>query len=175
MNELQRAGMGSGPAEETLRLIAALAAPDGLADRVQMRLRTAPRKTRLFQWPVHLMPSGYAGSQMLRVAAAVLIVCTVVGGSWGMYWHVQPAASAAGAAPVPARLGNSGGFSSAGAMRKPDTLNGPVLTHAVPVRQEDAGSHEALPAESPMGQAQAPRHKAGTHKQPGKAQAIPQR
>ena len=111
-------------AEETLRLVAKLPAPDGLVDRVQERLRTAPRRARVFEWP-----GTYRYAVAMRGAAAAAIVLMVAGGGWSIYSHVQPLP----AGPVvvaPARMGGSG-FSTAGAMRKPDSPNGPVLTHAV--------------------------------------------
>jgi hypothetical protein len=120
-------------AEETLRLIARLAAPDGLVDRVQSRLRTAPRAATVFSWPLTLRPAGgWMHGNLVRGTAAAAIVCVVAGGGWGIYSRVQPAAApAAKVIVMPGRVGTSGGFSSAGAMRTPDTLNGPVLKHAV--------------------------------------------
>jgi len=118
-------------AEKTLRLIAGLPAPKGLADRVQKRLSTAPRG-RLLQWPVVLMPGGWPHTSALRAAAAAAIVCIVAGGGWRIYSHVQtPAAPTAKVVVMPARVGAQGAFSNAGAMRTPDTLAKPVLTHAV--------------------------------------------
>ena len=109
-------------AEQTLRLIATLAAPAGLDDRVRAGLRVAPRpQARLLAWPRAISPvSGW-----LRSAAAAAIVCVVAGGGWGIYSHVQRG-------QVPAGV-SAGRFSSAGTVRKPLTLNGPVVAHAVPV------------------------------------------
>ena len=128
------AGSVCGSAEETLRLIARLPAPEGLEERVRGRLRTAPRTGlgtgRILHWPAALSPSsGLAGSWM-RGAAAAAIVCVVAGGGWGIYSRVAPAAPAK-VVVMPPRVGAGEGFSSAGAMRTPETLNGPVLLHPV--------------------------------------------
>jgi hypothetical protein len=120
-------------AEETLRLIATLPAPEGLADRVQARLTTAPRRSFL----VNLGGSsrnGWMYRPMLRGCAAAAIVLVVAGGGWSIYSHVQPTSSAK-VIEMPARVGSGGAFSNAGAMHTPDTLNGPVLAHpAAPVQ-----------------------------------------
>lgn len=117
-------------AEDTLRLIAALPAPEGLADRVHARLRTASRTGGLFSWAFAPVAGYRLHSPMFRGAAAAAIVCLVAGGGWQICTHVQPPATANNWVQ-PARVGNSGGFSNAGAMRTPDTLDRPVLTHAV--------------------------------------------
>jgi hypothetical protein len=64
----------------------------------------------------------------MRGAAAAAIVFVVAGGGWGIYSRVQPS-PAAKVIVMPARSGAASGFSNAGAMRTPQTLNGPVLTH----------------------------------------------
>jgi hypothetical protein len=131
-------------AEETLRVIARLPAPDGLADRVQAGLRAAPRSSRVLRWPVWFAGDGFRYGTALRGAAAAAIVCVVAGGGWRIYSHVQTAPSAQ-ALPVPARMGN--GFSSAGAMRTPDSPSAPVLTHAlIPAPQVPAMNLPAHPA-----------------------------
>ena len=61
----------------------------------------------------------------MRGAAAAAIVFVVVGGGWGVYLRVQPV-QAPKVIAMP-RVSAGGGFSSAGAMRTPQTLNGPVL------------------------------------------------
>lgn len=136
-------------AETTLRLVATLPAPEGLVDRVQDGLRTAPRG-HLLEWPTALLPGAWMMSPALRCAAAAAIVCIVAGGGWRIYSHVQtPAAPTANVVVMPARVGAHGAFSSAGAMRTPDTLAKPVLTHAV----------TAVPESRPP----APRHKLRHH------------
>ena len=126
-------------AEETLRLIARLHAPEGLEERVQEGLRVAAipaaHQARILSWPVVLRSYGsWMQSAPMRAAAAAAIVAVVVGGGWIVSSRLPAAqpgvavtASPHGAAP--------GGFSSAGAKRTPQTLDRPVV--AAPV--------EALP------------------------------
>jgi hypothetical protein len=115
--------------ESTLRLIAQLPAPDGLAERVQASLRvpsqTAPIRARILSWPTALQIN-FVASDWLRTAAAAAIVFVVVGGAWGVYSRIQPAQPSTAIA-APPRTGSQGGFSNAGAMRTPQTLNGPTV------------------------------------------------
>ena len=122
-----------GSVEDTLRLLASLPAPVGLEDRIHAGLRASqlsqPHRARFLAWPAALRPEGnWMQSAMVRSAAAAAIVMVVAGGGWGVYSRVQPhpTAKAIVLAPRPAV---SGGFASGGAMRTPQTLNGPVLTH----------------------------------------------
>jgi hypothetical protein len=139
--------------EETLRLIASLPAPAGLEDRVQAGLRAAPGTARILYWPAALLPaSGMAGS-WLRGAAAAAIVFVVAGGGWGIYSRVQPIQPAR-VLVMPPRVGAGGGFSSAGAMRTPETLNGPVLLHPATVQPAQAKT-PARTAKTPLDRGQA--------------------
>lgn len=127
---------GCGGYEETLRLLANLPAPAGLAERVQAGLQAGgAAPARILRWPVRLgqivqmdqvgqfwMQSGFA-----RGLAAAAIVCMVAGGGWGVYSRVQPSQPARGIA-LP-HVGAPGGFAGAGAMRTPQTLNAPVVVH----------------------------------------------
>jgi len=123
--------------EDTLRLVAGLPAPEGLEDRVHARLRTAPRTSSLLHWPFAPLISYRVQSPAFRTAAAAAIVCVVAGGGWQIFSHVQIAPQP-NAIVQPARIGNSGGFSNAGAMRTPDTLDRPVLKHPLPSSQPDS-------------------------------------
>lgn len=116
-------------ADETLRLIASLPAPDGLSDRIHAALRTAPRNAVVLRWPVAIS----SHSSFLRGAAAAAIVCVVAGGGWRIYSHV-PAQTSPQIIQMPQSGSLSGGFGSAGARHVPDTLNGPVLTRHTPVQ-----------------------------------------
>ncbi len=126
---------GSGEFEETLRLIARFSAPEGLEERVQAGLRaaasTASGRARILRWPEALRLENDWMQNLARAAAAAAIVAVVVGGGWGISSRFQPAQpSSAIAVPTaaPDKLDNGqGGFSSAGAMRTPQTLNGPVV------------------------------------------------
>jgi hypothetical protein len=140
--------------EDTLRLIAGLPAPDGLKDRVHSRLRTAPRAAGLLPWPITPLMGYRFHSPAFRTAAAAAIVCVVAGGGWQIFSHVQTAPQP-NAIVQPARIGNSGGFSNAGAMRTPDTLDRPVLKHPLPSNQRDS----IAPAPAPP----AKKHKPAKH------------
>lgn len=145
------AGAAHGSAEETLRLIASLPAPEGLAERVQQALRAAPHTSRVLSWPAALQPQ----SAWMRAVAAAAIVFVVAGGGWGVYAHVQQGQPGKGIV-LPVRGPEGAGFSSAGAMRTPQTLNGPTIMQpakqqqakAKPVKKRMAhgGAHTAYPA-----------------------------
>ncbi len=109
--------------EDTLRLIAGLAAPEGLEQRVRAALRTAPRQGRVLAWPLTLR----ADAAWVRATAAAAIVMVVAGGGWGVYSRIQPGQRAK--APLaPARVGTMSGFSGAGAVRTPQTLQPPAVS-----------------------------------------------
>ncbi len=123
--------------EDTLRLIASLPAPEGLANRVKDGLRHAPRDARVLSWRKPLRPSGgWMQSTMARGAAAAAIVCIVAGGGWRIYSRVQPPPAAKVVVMPPRGASAGNGFSQAGAKRVPDTLNGPVLTHPLAANTE---------------------------------------
>ena len=127
---------GSPDIDVTLRLIATVAAPEGLADRVHARLRSAPRAARVLHWPTNFRTE----SGWMRSAAAAAIAFVVVGGGWGVYSRVQPNKVIA----MPPHVAAPGGFSNAGAMRTPQTVNGPVIEHPA-----NAPAVTATPAASP--------------------------
>jgi len=131
-----------GSAEATLRLLARLPAPEGLEDRVMAGLKSAPRSARVLRWPMALQPAG----SWMRGAAAAAIVFVVAGGGWGIYSRVQPAQPGR-AVTMPPHVGAAGGFSSAGAMRTPETLKGPVLTQPVIAKPVQAKPLPKAPAQ----------------------------
>jgi len=134
-------GAVPGSAEETLLLIASLPAPNGLEDRVEAVLRSAPRGGQVLLWPKTFRPASFhIDRPWLRVAAAAAIAFVVVGGGWGVYSHVERQ-QAAKVIVVPARPAATGGFSNAGAIRTPQTLNGPVL--AQPADASSAANRRA--------------------------------
>ena len=116
-------------AEGTLRLIASLPAPAGIEDRVHATLALARiRKAgRVLAWPAAGKGSANA---WLRSVAAAMIAVVVMGGGYGVFLRVQPWQTQR-AIPMPVPRGPAGGFGSAGAVRTPQTVNGPVLTHPV--------------------------------------------
>jgi hypothetical protein len=119
---------GGGDAEATLRLIAKLAAPDGLEDRVHASLLAGPQRGRVLAWPGAFTPAG----GWLRGVAAAAIVCVVAGGGWGVYSRVQPGQPAQGIAGThmttqgAGQGAGQGQFSTGDAVRRPQTLNGPA-------------------------------------------------
>lgn len=119
---------GSGDFEETLRMIVRLPAPEGLEERVRAGLRSAPAGAgggaRIIAWPV----ARGLDTAWMRSAAAAAIVAVVIGGCWQVYSRVQMIQPTR-AITVPLHLFAQGGFSSAGAMRTPQTLNGPMAEH----------------------------------------------
>lgn len=139
-----RAMQAGRQAEETLRIIAALPAPAGLEDRVQQALRKGPGRARVLSWP--LSRQRWAQSGIARGAAAAAIVFVVVGVGWGVYSRVRP--YQAPRVIVMPHVAAPGGFSSAGAMRTPQTLNRPVLAHpVVPAAAAEPAVVQAVPAQ----------------------------
>jgi hypothetical protein len=146
----------SGEFESTLRLIASLPAPEGLAERVQAGLRTAPAaasgaatgRTRILAWPAALrLENGWLQSSLARSAAAAAIAAVVAGGGWGVYSRVQLTQPQRGIA-LP-RVAAPGGFQGAGAMRTPQTLNGPVAARTVTVGTQ-ATKAAGKPTQTPV-------------------------
>ncbi len=117
----------SGSADETLRIIASLPAPEGLDRRVQTGLRSHVRSGRrqahVLSWPA----AKPARNQWMRSAAAAAIVFVVAGGGWGIYSRVQKPESAK--VIVLPHAQTPGEFTNAGAIRTPKTLTGPVVAH----------------------------------------------
>ncbi len=136
-------GAEPGSAEETLRLIASLPAPEGLELRVRMGLSTHTRPGRVLAWPMPIQPGG----NWMRAAAAAAIVFVVAGGGWGVYSRVQPGPSAK-MVVLPPRAQVPGGFSSAGAIRTPRTLSGPVLKQPAGVSAPQANLFSKKPAQA---------------------------
>jgi len=165
--------------QATLRLIANPPVPEGLEDRLRRTLRAAPRQSHLLAWPAGLKPQlkSHADSPhstpfapgwiaaWSRAAAATAIGLVVVGGGWGVYSHVERG-QARNVIVFP-HAAVSGGFSSAGAMRTPETLNGPIVVHPLkpdsaqarpkPVRPRTVpASHRAITAPKPAAQPSPP-------------------
>jgi len=132
-------------AEGTLRLIASLRAPEGLEDRIHEALHAAPRRGRVLAWPGPFK----GGHAWMRAVAAAALAFVVAGGGWSVYLRVQPRlpAKAIRLGPHPAAPGS---FEGASAMRTPQTLNGPVLTH--PVKAHILPGKNAKKASEPAGQ-----------------------
>jgi hypothetical protein len=148
-------GSGMGEFEETLRLIASLSVPEGLEERVQAGLHaetsTVSRRARILRWPVMPRVENAWMQNLARAAAAAAIVAVVVGGGWGISSRFQPAQPSSAVAVPPRSAGQNGhtgqgGFSSAGAMRTPQTLNGPIIEHPVVAHPATVAPETAKPA-----------------------------
>jgi uncharacterized membrane protein len=154
-------------AEETLRLIAHLPAPQGLEARVQAALQSAPRQARVLAWPA--APQWVNG--WMRTAAAATIALVVAGGGWGVFSRVQPG-QAVKSLPAPPHVAAPSGFSSAGAMRTPQTLNGPAAPQPAAPGSATAGSAagsalKPTPAPFHRGQSASGKKAAGQNTQRG--------
>lgn len=142
-----RNGSGTGEPGETLRLIANLPAPEGLEERVKIALQLKQETGHVLPWPMERMGTRtWTNNPWARSAAAAAIVFVVAGGSWSVYSRVQPAL--APKAIVLPHVQSSGGFSNAGAMRTPQTLNGPQVKRPMAgatkhARTANAESHPA--------------------------------
>jgi hypothetical protein len=141
LHDLKASESVSSPAEETLRLIASLPAPDGLENRVNTALSSARQHGRvlgrgsLLAWHRTLGLTFGPESNWMRTAVAAAIVVVVAGGSWGVYSRVESSRpeptpfahnQPAKVIVLPPRMPVAGGFSGAGAMRTPVTLPGPA-------------------------------------------------
>ena len=166
--------------DETLRLIAQLPAPAGLEDRIQAGIQAGvqagvragllagskaesqagSRIGRLLLWPAQFKPQGaWMDSAAVRAAAAAAIVCVVLGGGWGIHSRFHSAPLPTAISPPP-RLAAPSGFSSAGAMHTPLTLNGPVV--AQPAKAEaspDEAQTVKPPKAKPATKAATPLHR----------------
>lgn len=129
--------------QHTLFLLSQIQAPDGLEERVKLRLKSASYSARLLRWPEY----GRILPPMIRGAAAAAIVLLVGGGGWQIYQRVQRAAPVANRTlPLPQRTVAPGSFSNAGAVRGPRTLDGVVLAH--PMKNQH-GKNRAINKELP--------------------------
>jgi hypothetical protein len=135
-------------AEETLRQLAALPAPEDLTDRVHARLHAAQAAPSRRGFWAYWLPA-----QRFQFAAAATLMLAVAGSTWAVY-HRHPQASTAtqtvqpAAAPAPA----GGGFGTAGRETVPPTLK-PILVPpkptAAPHRKPGAGHAAVKPAPKP--------------------------
>lgn len=122
-------------AEKTLRQIATLPAPEGIADRVKSGLHASPRSGGVVSWPPSATGARWSQGAAMRAAAAAAIVLAVAGGAWEVYTHIQIAPEPAAVATPQHVDGGRGGLSAAGAVRKPQTVEGPVIAVPANVKQ----------------------------------------
>jgi hypothetical protein len=133
--------------DATLHLVTHAQVPEGLEGRVHAALEAAPRRGWLLEWP--------AAEGWLRAAAAAAIVVVVAGGGWGVYRHAQmhqPAKVTVMPAPQ-VTAPTTGGFSSAGAIRTPQTVKGPTV-----VEMPKAGTNGTKNEENDSAKTQEPRN-----------------
>jgi hypothetical protein len=125
---LQSAGAKAGniSIDNTLQVIVHAPVPEGIEDRIHAALRAAPRRSRVLAWPA-VETTVFWGNSWLRTAAAAAIVFVVAGGGWGVYMRVQRPESKVIVMPMTQPAAAGGGFSSAGAIRTPATVKGPVV------------------------------------------------
>jgi len=137
----------SGDYEATLRWIAKLAAPAGLEDRVFAGVLAKPRAGRVLPWRRQA-----AARTWMRGAAAAAIVLVVGGGGWGVYSRVEQGQPARVIA-MPPRVLQPGGFSSAGVIRAPQTIPGPMVRKpekAAAAQAQDSAKTHGQRAVTPM-------------------------
>lgn len=134
-------------AEKTLRLIANLPAPEGIADRVKSGLYAGPRRAGVILWPTSATGARWTQFAAMRAAAAAAIVLVVAGGAWEVYTHIRIAPEPA-ALVSPQRMDGSGGLTAAGAVRKPQTLEGPVVAVPANVEQRSDERNSAVQPKS---------------------------
>ena len=134
-NEWDR-NAGAIEAEETLRLVASLPAPEGIEDRVKTGVRAADRQAGVvMSWPNSLASKArWTQVSAMRAAAAAAIVFVVAGGGWGVYSHIHLAAAPTAVA-APPRIDGGAGMSAAAARRTPKTLDGPVVVAPTNAKQ----------------------------------------
>lgn len=121
--------------DETLHLIAHAPVPEGLKERVHASLLEAAShkasRARILPWPAANQPAAFwPGSGWMRAAAAAAIVFVVAGGGWGVYQRVERPTAKVIEMPV-SQPATSGSFSSAAAIRTPQTVKGPVLVQPI--------------------------------------------
>jgi hypothetical protein len=115
-------------AEETLRLLARLPAPEGLNDRIHSRLEMTTRPAR--RSFLASIWSLWMPAQRLQFAGAALLVLAVAGSTWSVYHTSNRAGNVT---PVPP-AGPSTSFGSAGAERVPQTLK-PIKVPPPPTKK----------------------------------------
>jgi hypothetical protein len=137
---------GAIDAEETLRLIASLPAPQGIEDRVKSGVRAAHRQASVLSWPHPTAnKAGWTQVSAMRAAAAAAIVFVVAGGGWEVYSHIR-LAPVPTAVAAPQHIEGGRGLSAATAKRIPKTLDGPVVAAPTNMKQRTGeGKANVLP------------------------------
>jgi hypothetical protein len=147
-------------AEHTLRLISKLPAPEGLADRVHVRLRNAQKAGARRSWFAAMM---LPGAPRLQLAAAALLMAVVAGGGWTLYranpinpinpgnagnpaneagQKISVEKNATPSLATPPHQAAQGGFESSHGMHVPPTL-APIHVPPAPKKKPAAGRSSA--------------------------------
>lgn len=123
--------------DRTLRLLAQVEVPEGLAARVKARLHEAAGGN-VIEWPRTVSTGGI----WLRRAAAAAIAIAVGGGSWAIYSAANGALEAARKGAVPAVLPSrqQGDFGTAGSMKKANPLMAPRVKWGSENRTQGTGN-----------------------------------
>lgn len=132
-------------AEETLRMVAGMPAPDGLEERVQQRLDAELKRSERVR---HSLWSLWMPARKLQYAAAGVLAAAVAISSWSVYHGQRMAANANAAskqaAPAPAKGTAGSGFTPAGAVGVPHTL-APIHVAPAPKRKPGAAATKPSP------------------------------
>jgi len=119
--------------DETLHLLAQAEIPAGLEVRLKANLRKAasePRPAKVLSWP----QSGNAAIANVassafgwhRAVAAIFLAAAILGCAWSVLWQQKTRSASIEQSHPMVRPLPAGGFSNAGAMRTPRTLEGPM-------------------------------------------------
>lgn len=132
----------SGDPEATLRLLAQLPPPEGLADRVHRNLAAAPDPA-----PAPRFWSLWLPAHRLQFAGAAVLVTAMAASSWTILESRRPTSPAAKTA-VPGTAADSGrsAFSSADAERHPATLKPIKVPSAVPPAPKTSSAPKKKPS-----------------------------
>ncbi len=136
---------GSDP-EATLRLLAKMPAPDGLADRVHRRMAHAQAEPQRKFW------RGWMPTRPLQLAAAGLIVVATAASTWSFYQghHRVPDAARTTPAVVAPTTTDASGFLTSGAERHPASLKPIKVPPPAKKKAGAAKSHSSKPSASQL-------------------------
>jgi len=144
--------------DEALKALTCQQAPEGLEDRIEARLRQALAAERThtsllqrlqlkFAELSEGLQANWMQSNALRGSMAVLLAALVIGSGYQIANRSNTAQSPALAPTAPQ---SNGGFNSAGAVRTPHTIDGPLLPTETPAanaaQPQVASAAKAKPA-----------------------------
>ena len=115
--------------DESLRLLSQVELPAGLEDRLRAGLRlavTEPGSARILSWPTKTGKRVVRSMAWRRAAAAIFLAAAILGCAWSVLWQQKSRSASIQQNHPMVRPLPAGGFSNAGAMRTPKTLDGPI-------------------------------------------------